>query len=118
MFKVLPDAKIRWKDSMAGASFTAILFIIGKFLIGFYIGNSKTWRYLWNSGLYCGDIVMGLLYTSIILYFGAEYTKIHSCEVGAGIEPDAQAVYIIKTESKELNPHPAKGGLIMKAKKE
>jgi membrane protein len=105
MFKVLPDAKIRWKDSMAGASFTAILFIIGKFLIGFYIGNSKLGA-TYGTAASIVVILLWVYYTSIILYFGAEYTKIHSREVGAGIEPDEQAVYIIKTESRELNPLP------------
>lgn len=103
MFKVLPDAKIRWKDSMAGASFTAVLFIIGKFLIGFYIGNSKLGA-TYGTAASIVVILLWVYYTSIILYFGAEYTKIHSREVGAGITPDEQAVYIIKTESKELNP--------------
>lgn len=101
MFKILPDAKINWKDSMAGAAFTAILFIIGKFLIGFYIGNSK----LGNTYGTAASIIVILLwvyYTSIILYFGAEFTKIHSRELGRGIAPDEQAVYIIKTESKEI----------------
>ncbi len=101
MFKILPDAKIRWKDSMAGAAFTAILFLAGKFLIGFYIGNS-------NLGITYGTaasimvILVWVYYTSIILYFGAEFTKIHSRELGTGIVPNEQAVFIIKTESKEI----------------
>lgn len=101
IFKVLPDAKIAWKDSLVGAVFTALLFIIGKFLIGLYIGNS-------NLGATYGAvasifvILVWVYYTSIILYFGAEFTKIYSRELGTGIKPGEQAVYIIKTESKEL----------------
>jgi membrane protein len=101
IFKVLPDAKIAWKDSIAGAAFTAFLFIIGKFLIGLYIGNS-------NLGATYGTvasifvILVWVYYTSIILYLGAEFTKIFSRELGTGIKPSEQAVYIIKTESKEL----------------
>jgi membrane protein len=101
MFKVLPDAVIRWKDSMVGAALTAFLFIIGKFLIGLYIGNS-------NLGATYGTvasvfvILVWVYYTSIILYFGAEFTKIYAREQGNGIRPDDQGVYIIKTESKEL----------------
>ena len=41
IYKVLPDAYIRWKDAILGSCFTSVLFIIGKFLIGLYIGNSK-----------------------------------------------------------------------------
>ena len=116
IFKVLPDAKIAWKDSIAGAAFTSVLFIIGKFLIGLYIGNS-------NLGATYGTvasifvILVWIYYTSIILYLGAEFTKIYSRELGEGIKPNDQAVYIIKTESKELpslrsaqktDPKPAK----------
>lgn len=101
IYKVLPDAKIAWKDSIIGAVFTALLFIIGKFLIGLYIGNS-------NLGATYGTvasifvILVWVYYTSIILYLGAEFTKIYSREQGKGIRPNEQAVYIIKTESKEL----------------
>ena len=116
IFKVLPDAKISWKDSMVGSAFTSLLFIIGKFLIGLYIGNS-------NLGATYGTvasifvILVWIYYTSIILYLGAEFTKIYSRELGEGIKPNEQAVYIIKTESKELpslrsaqktDPKPAK----------
>lgn len=106
MFKILPDAKIRWKDSIAGASFTAILFIAGKFLIGLYIGNSKLGA-TYGTAASVIVILLWVYYTSIILYFGAEFTKIHSQEMGQGIVPTEQAVYIIKTESKEL-PHASK----------
>jgi len=106
MFKILPDAKIRWKDSMVGAAFTAVLFIIGKFLIGFYIGNSKLGA-TYGTAASIVVILLWVYYTSIILYFGAEYTKIHSREIGKGIAPDEQAVYIIKTESKEIPTSPS-----------
>jgi len=101
MFKILPDAKIRWKDSSAGAAFTAVFFIAGKFLIGFYIGNSKLGA-TYGTAASIVVILLWVYYTSIILYFGAEFTKIHSMEMGSGITPDEQAVYIIKTESKEI----------------
>ncbi len=101
MFKILPDAKINWRDSMAGAAFTAVLFIIGKFLIGFYIGNSKLGS-TYGTAASIIVILLWVYYTSIILYFGAEFTKIHSRELGRGIVPDEQAVYIIKTESREI----------------
>jgi membrane protein len=101
IFKVLPDAKIRWKDSLVGASFTAVLFLIGKFLIGLYLGNS-------NIGLTYGTaasiiiILTWVYYSSIILYFGAEFTKVYAIENGAGIVPKQTAVFIIKRESKEV----------------
>ncbi|MEX1240485.1 MAG: YihY/virulence factor BrkB family protein [Cyclobacteriaceae bacterium] len=103
IFKVLPDARIRWKDSYVGAVFTAVLFLVGKFLIGFYVGNS-------NIGLTFGAaasvviILLWVYYTSIILYFGAEFTKIYTMNFGGGIVPEKTAVFIIKQEVTELTP--------------
>jgi membrane protein len=103
IFKVLPDAKIRWKDTFVGAIFTAVLFLIGKFLIGFYLGNS-------NIGVTYGAaasviiILLWVYYTSIILYFGAEFTKVYTMNFGGGIVPDKTAVFIIKQEVTELTP--------------
>jgi membrane protein len=102
IFKVLPDATIHWKDSIIGASFTAVFFLIGKFLITFYLSQS-------NIGVTFGaaaSIVLILLwvyYSSIILYFGAEFTKVYALSYGSGIEPDKAAVFIIKQEAKELD---------------
>ncbi len=103
IFKILPDAKVRWKDSYIGATFTAVLFLIGKFLIGFYLGNS-------NVGVTYGTaaslviILLWVYYTSIILYFGAEFTKIYTMNFGGGIVPDKTAVLIIKRDATELTP--------------
>ena len=101
VFKVLPDARIAWKDSVVGAAFTAVLFIIGKFLIGLYIGNSQLGA-TYGTVASIFVILVWVYYTSIILYFGSEFTKVYSRDLGKGIKPSAQAVYIIKTESKEL----------------
>lgn len=100
IFKVLPDATIRWKDAFVGAIFTATLFLIGKSLISLYVTKS-------NIGLTYGaaaSIVILLLwiyYTSIILFFGAEVTKVYTINFGSGITPNKTAVFIIKQESKE-----------------
>lgn len=102
IFKILPDARINWRDAFVGAGFTAALFIIGKYLIGLYISNS-------NVGVTFGaaaSIVLILLwvyYSSIILYFGAEFTKVYALTFGSGIEPDKTAVFIVKQEVKEID---------------
>lgn len=101
IFKVLPDAVIRWRDALIGASFTALLFMGGKFLISLYIGKS-------NVGLTYGAagsiivILVWVYYSSLILYFGAEFTKIYSIHHGTGIKPIETAVFIVKRESKEV----------------
>lgn len=101
VYKVLPDAIIAWKDSVIGAAFTALLFIIGKFLIGLYIGNSRLGA-TYGTVASIFVILVWIYYTSIILYFGAEFTKVYSRDLSKGIKPSEQAVYIIKTETKEL----------------
>jgi membrane protein len=104
IYKVLPDASIKWKDAFVGASFTGVLFIIGKFLIGYYLGNSS----LSNTYGAAASVIIVLswvYYTAIILYFGAEFTKVYALHLGGGIKPDETAVFIIKREAKELDIH-------------
>lgn len=91
IFKVLPDAQIRWKDVTFGAIVTALLFMIGKFGISFYISKSD----VGSTYGAAGSLVVLLLwtyYSSIILYFGAEFTKAYAVAYGAEIHPSHYAV--------------------------
>jgi len=101
VFKVLPDAVIHWKDAFKGAFFTTILFMIGKFLIGLYLGHSKT-SATYGAAASLVIILLWIYYTSVILYFGAEYTKVYTLHRGLGIKPNSNAVYILKQERKEM----------------
>lgn len=101
IFKVLPDATIRWRDAFVGAVFTAALFVAGKFLIGFYLSQSDIGM-TYGAAASLVLILLWVYYTSIILYFGAEFTKVYALTHGSGIEPDKTAVFIIKQEVKEL----------------
>lgn len=103
IFKVLPDAKIRWKDTFVGATFTAVLFLIGKSLISLYLGNSDI-GLTYGAAASVVIILLWVYYTSIILYFGAEFTKIYTMNFGGGIVPKKTAVFIIKQEVTELTP--------------
>lgn len=105
IFKVLPDGKIKWKDAFVGAFFTSILFLIGKSAIGYYLGNSKLGT-TYGTAASVVIILTWVYYTSIILYFGAEFTKIYALEFGGGIVPNETAVFIIKQEAKELEISP------------
>ncbi len=100
VYKVLPDARIRWKDAFVGARFTGFLFIIGKFLIGYYLGASTFSTY--GAAASVIIILSWVYYTSIILYFGAEFTKVYALKKGGGIRPYNNAVFIIKREAKEI----------------
>jgi len=91
IFKVLPDADIKWKDVRAGAFATALLFMIGKLGISFYISKSNVGSVFGAAG----SLVIVLLweyYSSIILYFGAEFTKAWSVKYGLPIKPNHYAV--------------------------
>lgn len=91
IFKVLPDAQIKWKDIMAGAIATAVLFMLGKFGISFYISKAN----VGSTYGAAGSIVILLLwvyYSSIILYFGAEFTKAYAVQYGSAIHPNDYAV--------------------------
>lgn len=103
IFKVLPDAVIRWRDAFIGAVFTAVLFLIGKFLIGLYLGNSSI-GVTYGTAASVVIILLWVYYSSTILFFGAEFTKVFAMYHGKGIRPKKTAVYIIKHEATE-NPH-------------
>lgn len=91
IFKVLPDAKIKWRDVIAGAIATSLLFMLGKFGISFYISKSN----VGSTYGAAGSLVVLLLwvyYSSIILYLGAEFTKAFAVKFGSAIHPNDYAV--------------------------
>ena len=91
IFKVLPDAKIKWKDVLAGAIATALLFMLGKFAISFYISKSEVGSTYGTAGSLV-ILLLWIYYSSIILYFGAEFTKAYAVKYGSEIHPNHYAV--------------------------
>ncbi|HEY9767921.1 MAG TPA: YihY/virulence factor BrkB family protein [Coleofasciculaceae cyanobacterium] len=92
IYKYLPDAKIRWKDVSVGAIITALLFTIGKFLIGLYLGRGS----LGSAYGAAGSLIVFLawvFYSAQILLFGAEITQVYARKYGKKIRPDSQAKY-------------------------
>jgi membrane protein len=91
MFKFMPDAKIRWRVVWRGAFVTALLFVLGKTLLGFYFGQAHP-----GSGYgTAGSIVLILLWTSysaMIVFFGAEFTKAFSDQTVGDTPPTEIAV--------------------------
>jgi membrane protein len=100
IFKVLPDAKIKWKDVLVGSITTAILFMLGKFGITFYIGSSNIGSTYGTAGSLI-VILIWIYYSAIILYFGAEFTKAYAAHYGSRIEPNQYAVWIKQIEVEE-----------------
>jgi membrane protein len=100
VFKYLPDGKVKWKDATWGAVFTSLFFILGKAVIGYYLIHAHI------ASLYgaAGGLVVLLLwiyYSSVILYFGATFTKVNSYLYGGKIIPGSYAVLL---ETKEIRP--------------
>lgn len=102
IYKVLPDASIKWKDAFVGASFTGVLFMIGKYLISLYLSSSNMHN-TYGASASIVVLLSWVYYTSIILYFGAEFTKVYALKFGGGIRPAHNAVFIIKQEAKEIS---------------
>lgn len=101
IFKILPDAKIGWKDVLFGGFFTAIFFTIGKMGISFYVSVSNI------TSLYgaAGSIIILMVwvyYSSIILYLGAEFTKVYAKLYGKNILPNEYAEWV-KIEKKTVS---------------
>ena len=101
IFKILPDAIISWKDAIIGSAVTAALFLLGKFLIGYYLGRSNL-DLTYGAAASIIIILSWVFYNALILYFGAEFTKMYALHAGEGIRPKDTAVFIIKRESKEV----------------
>jgi membrane protein len=93
IFKVLPDGAIRWRDVWAGSIATAILFMIGKFAIGLYIGKSEVGS-TYGPAASLVILILWVYYSAIILYFGAEFTKAYTLEFGSDIKPNKYAVVV------------------------
>jgi membrane protein len=100
IFKVLPDAIIKWKDVTVGSMVTAVLFMIGKFGITFYIGKSDIGSTYGAAGSMV-VLLVWVYYSSIILYFGAEFTKAYAKDYGSTIRPNHYAVWVKHVEVEE-----------------
>lgn len=98
IFKFLPDAKINWHDVWIGAFITALLFTLGKFGLGFYLGRSS----VTSSYGAAGSLIVLLLwvyYSAQILFFGAEFTQVYANRFGSRVQPSDNAVFIHSKKS-------------------
>ncbi len=93
IFRILPNAVIRWRDVWTGAVLTAILFLIGKWALGIYLG-SGTAASAYGAASSLITLLLWIYYSSQILLFGAEFTQVYARICGAEIRPDKYAVRI------------------------
>ena len=82
IYKVLPDIKIAWRDVWLGAGVTAVLFNIGKFLIGLYIGKSSIASSYGAAGSFA-VLLLWVYYSSMVLFLGAEFTQVYATTFGS-----------------------------------
>lgn len=93
IFKVLPDAVIAWRDVWVGALVTAILFEIGKWGIGVYLGHSNPGKAYGAAGS-LAVILVWIYYSAMIVLFGAEFTQTWAVRRGSGIRPEEGAILV------------------------
>ena len=98
IFKILPDAKVRWRDVWIGAFITALLFALGKWALGLYLG-SGTAASAYGAASSLITLLLWVYYSSQILLFGAEFTQVYADYFGARVVPDEHAV---RVEQKEI----------------
>ncbi|NTW03301.1 MAG: YihY/virulence factor BrkB family protein [Oscillochloris sp.] len=118
LYKYIPDVHINWRDVWVGAIVTSLLFTIGRFVLGLYLGNSST------TSVYgaAGSLVVVLLwvfYSAQIIFFGAEFTQVYANRFGSQILPSDNAVAIgkwnpnaaaqqaVNAEAKAHSAHPS-----------
>lgn len=102
LFKIVPDAEVRWKDVWVGAAATALLFEVGKFLIGFYLGQSDPASAYGAAGS-LAILMLWIFFSSLIIFFGAEFTQVWARRYGERIYPSEGAVRVVE-ETRHYQP--------------
>ncbi|MGB5961990.1 MAG: YihY/virulence factor BrkB family protein [Coleofasciculaceae cyanobacterium] len=101
IFKILPDAKIAWIDVWMGAAITAVLFDIGKSVLGFYLGKAS-FASIYGAAGSLVIILTWVFYSAQILFLGAELTQVYTKKWGQEITPAEYAMRVPKPLSVEL----------------
>lgn len=98
MFKILPDAKLEWRDVWVGAVATTLLFMLGKYLIGFYLGSSDPGSAFGAAGSLV-LILVWIYYSAMILLLGAEFTETWMKRHGEATEPEPGAAHVAEKKT-------------------
>jgi membrane protein len=94
IYRVLPDARVSWEDVFRGALVTAILFIAGEHLLGFYFAESDPGSVFGAAGS-LAIIFLWVYYSAVIFLLGAEITQVYADRVGRGVVPEKGAVRLV-----------------------
>jgi membrane protein len=97
IFRYLPDAKIAWRDVWIGAALTAVLFVIGKFVLALYLGSGAAGS-AYGAASSLITLLLWIFYAAQILLFGAEFTQVYANTYGSQVEPQDHAIRVERTE--------------------
>ena len=103
IYKFLPDVRIQWRDVWIGAALTSVLFTVGKFLIGLYLGHSGVSSAYGAAGSLI-TVLLWVYYSSLIFFLGAEFTQVYASEYGSGVTPTENAEPISENRKRETPP--------------
>lgn len=90
IYRFMPDGRIAWKDVVVGGILTALLFNVGKFFIGLYLGQSSVTSVYGAAGSLV-TLLLWIYYSSLIFFFGAELTQVYAARFGSGLTPSPNA---------------------------
>ena len=93
IYRYLPDAEITWRDVAVGALVTSVLFTLGKFLIGFYLGRASIGNVYGAAGSFA-LLLLWVYYSALICFYGAEFTQVYARRFGSRIQPEKHAVRV------------------------
>jgi membrane protein len=94
VFKVIPDAKVQWREVWVGATITALLFMLGQFAIGYYLGNSRIAEAYGAAGSFI-VLLLWMYYSGLILFYGAEFTQSYAMLTGNRLVPARHAMRLV-----------------------
>jgi membrane protein len=112
IYKFLPDVQIEWGDVWMGAALTSLLFTLGKFLIGLYLGSSGVSSTYGAAGSLI-TVLLWVYYSALIFFLGAEFTQVYASQYGSGVKPTEHAQPIAaaaETEKRESPPPDKRAG--------
>ncbi|KAA5542600.1 YihY/virulence factor BrkB family protein [Roseiconus nitratireducens] len=97
LFKLMPDAEIRWADVLLGALLTTLLFLLGRYVLQWYLSTADPTARLGSAAASLAVILIWVYYSSMIFFLGAEATQAYAAEYGGGIRPEKNAVRVVET---------------------
>jgi membrane protein len=101
IFRYLPDVELKWRDVLIGAGLTALLFYVGKFVLGIYLGSGAAGS-AYGAASSLITLLLWVFYSAQIVLFGAEFTQVYANTYGSHVRPSADAVRV-KREEIELD---------------